>query len=137
MARSIILGLASVGLATAHFGLNYPQAFSANEDNQNTAPCGGATIALDSNSPEIPVDQFPLSIYTSHPTGSFSLFATNSTSEPYEWTELTPAVVNTTGAGDFCLTHLSIPSEWAGQEAILQVIDTGVHGSLYSVSLEP
>jgi hypothetical protein len=132
MARTFLLGLATVGLASAHFQVHYPPS-GFNEDSENTGPCGGVTPVVDDSSPEVSVDQFPLNVYTSHATGSFSLFATQDTQEPYTWTELTPAVVNTTSPGDFCLTHISVPADWAGSQGIIQVIDTGVHGQLFQV----
>ena len=73
--RSTFLALVTAGLATAHFELRYP-AGGFDEETQNTGPCGGVTPEVGSDSPEITVDQFAVQIFTSHPTGSFSFFAT-------------------------------------------------------------
>lgn len=42
-----------------------------------------------------------------------------------------------TGAGDFCLTSISMPSSFAGKQGILQVVDSSVDGTLYQVSPPP
>ncbi|EGP84131.1 unnamed protein product [Zymoseptoria tritici ST99CH_1A5] len=132
MPRSILVTLASLSLASAHFMLNSPPSYPMDDDEgEVNGPCAGANITVDDSAPEISVDQFPISIYVGHPTGSFAFFATNSTAEPITWTPLTPEVVNTTGSGDFCLTDISIPKGWAGGQGVLQVVDTSVDGQLY------
>lgn len=59
--RSVILGLATAGLAAAHFQLNYP-AGGFNEDTEDSGPCGGVTPEVSSDSPEITVDQFAVQV---------------------------------------------------------------------------
>ncbi|CZT19970.1 uncharacterized protein RCC_05827 [Ramularia collo-cygni] len=127
--RSFLLGLATASLAAAHFQLKYPAA-GFDDDLEGTGPCGGVTPVVDSGSPEITVDQFAVQIFTSHPMGNFSFFATTNVAEPYNFTEIVPSV-KTTGAGDFCLTSISLPSDWAGKQGILQVVDQGPDGVLY------
>lgn len=89
--RSVFLGLATASLAAAHFQLNYPAA-GFDEDTEATGPCGGVTPVVNSSSPEITVDQFAVQIFTSHPTGSFSFYATTDTAEPYNFTQIVPVV---------------------------------------------
>lgn len=89
--RSILLGLATASLTTAHFQLNWP-AGGFDEETQNAGPCGGVTPEVATDSPEVTVDQFAVSMFTSHPTGSFSFFATTDSAEPYNFTEIVPVV---------------------------------------------
>lgn len=91
MLSSVILSLAAAGLASAHFQLRYP-AGGFDEETQNTGPCGGVAPEVNSDSPEITVDQFAVQLFTSHPTGSFSFFATTDTAEPYNFEGIAPMV---------------------------------------------
>ncbi|GIZ37046.1 hypothetical protein CKM354_000050900 [Cercospora kikuchii] len=130
MVRSLLFGLAAATLASAHFELNWPPTAGFNDDEQPNAPCGGATVTVDDSAPEINVDRFAASIFSSHPAGSWSFFATTNTQEPYNFTEIVP-VINSTGVGTFCLNYLRAPADFAGQSGVLQVIDSSVDGTLY------
>lgn len=133
MVRSLIVGLMAATLTSAHFTLNWPPTAGFDDENEPNAPCGGATVTVTDDSQEINVERFPVSIFSSHPAGSWSFFATTNTQEPYNWTEIVP-VINSTGIGSFCLTYLRAPAEFAGQNGILQVIDSSADGTLYQVS---
>ncbi|KAI5358058.1 hypothetical protein Slin15195_G063880 [Septoria linicola] len=130
MVRSLLVGLAAATLTSAHFTLNWPQSAGFDDENQPNGPCGGVDVTVGDDSQEITVDRFPVSIYSSHPAGSWSFFATTNTEAPYNFTEIVP-VINSTGIGTFCLTYLRAPEEFAGQSGVLQVIDSSVDGTLY------
>lgn len=132
MLRSLLLTLAAAGLGAAHFTLNWPETAGFSDDDEPTAPCGGATVVVNDTAPEINVDRFAVAIFSSHPAGNWTFRATQSTEEPYDFTDIVPGV-SSTGPGDFCLTHLRAPSDWAGSSGILQVIDNSVDGTLYQV----
>ncbi|EME47315.1 hypothetical protein DOTSEDRAFT_69295 [Dothistroma septosporum NZE10] len=132
MFQSFMLALAAASLSAAHFTLTWPTTAGFNDDDEPTAPCGGATVIVNDTAPEINVDRFAVAIYSSHPAGNWTFRATQSTGAPYNFTEIVPSVTST-GPGDFCLTDLRIPygSSWVGSSGILQVIDNSVDGTLY------
>ncbi|KAF7196836.1 Uncharacterized protein HII31_01754 [Pseudocercospora fuligena] len=130
MLRSVYTGLIAASLASAHFTLDWPPNAGFIDDDEPTAPCGGATVVVNDTSPQVQVERFAVSIFSSHPAGSWSFFATTDTEEPYNFTEIVP-VVNSTGVGKFCLTDLRAPDDFAGKAGIIQVIDSSVDGTLY------
>lgn len=89
-------------------------------------------MTVNDTAPEVQVDQFAVEIFSSHPAGSWSFFATTGTESPYNFTEIVP-VINSTGIGEFCLTNLRAPGDFAGKSGVLQVIDRSVDGILYQV----
>lgn len=156
MRSSLLVALASAGIASAHvspipqdshplteiaptnntsqFQLQWPTGAGFDDDKEPTAPCGGFTPDVNSNSPAVSVDQFAVSIYSSHPTGNWSFAASLSTdANSYNLTPIVP-LITTTGAGTFCLTGLYAPSSYAGKAGVLQVIDYSGDGTLYQVS---
>ena len=101
------------------------------DDEEANGPCGGATVTVNSSSPEVQVGRFAAQIQSSHPTGNWQFRATLDTQEPYNWTNL--SMVQTEGPGIFCLNYLSAPENFAGNAGILQVIDYSGDGTLYQV----
>jgi hypothetical protein len=132
MVRALFFGLVAATLSSAHFTLDWPPSAGFDEDNEPNGPCGGVPVTVSDDSQKITVDRFPASIFSSHPAGSWSFFATTNTQEPYNWTEIVP-VINSTGIGAFCLTYLRAPAEFAGKGGVLQVIDNSADGTLYQV----
>ncbi|KAK5130931.1 hypothetical protein LTR08_001534 [Meristemomyces frigidus] len=130
MLPQILLGLAMAGLSTAHFVLNWPPTAGFVDEGESSAPCGSAIVMVNSSSPNVQVDRFAVQILSTHPAGEWMFRATTSTEEPYTWTDMTP-VVNTTGAGNFCLDDMHAPSSFAGKPGIIQVVDKSVDGALY------
>ncbi|KXT08752.1 hypothetical protein AC579_6428 [Pseudocercospora musae] len=130
MLRSLCTGLIAASLASAHFTLDWPPTAGFVDDDEPTAPCGGATVVVNDTAPQVQVERFAVSIFSSHPAGSWSFLATTDTQEPYNFTEIVP-VVNSTGVGKFCLTDLRAPDDFAGKAGIIQVIDSSVDGTLY------
>lgn len=123
----------TVTLASAHFQVLYPPTgLELQEDQETTGPCGGPDPTIGDGTADVQVDRFAVSIRSSHPEGSWSFRGTTSTSAPYNFTDITP-MIETSGVGDFCLTMLSAPSEWAGSSGIIQIIDNSDDGKLYQV----
>lgn len=120
-------------LATAHFQVLYPPTGQPFDDEEEaTGPCGGLELETSDSNADVQVDRFAVSIRSTHPEGSWSFRGTTSTSAPYNFTDITPTI-NTQGIGDFCLTMLSVPSDWAGSSGILQIVDNSDDGMLYQV----
>lgn len=134
MFSTLGLILATVSVSSAHFILHWPPTAGFIDDTESTGPCGGATVSVNSSSPQVQVEQFAVQIESTHPEGQWMFRGTLSTEEPYNWTDIVP-VVNTTGLGEFCLPSLRVPSEWAGSAGILQVIDNSPDGTLYQVGV--
>lgn len=132
MIRSLLITLATATLTAAHFRLDWPPTAGFIDDDEGNSPCGGATVTVNDTAPEIQVDQFAVEIFSSHPAGAWSFFATINTEAPYNFTEIVP-MVNSTGIGEFCLTNLRTPSDFAGKSGVLQIIDHSVDGVLYQV----
>ena len=134
MLSQLFLVLATTSITSAHFILQWPQTAGFDDDAEPNSPCGGATVTVNSSSPQVQVDQFAVSILSTHPQAAWSFRGTTSTEEPYDWTDITP-MVNSTGIGTFCLQYMHVPSEWAGKGGVLQVIDDSVDGTLYQVRI--
>lgn len=132
MVRAFFLTLAAASLGSAHFVLNWPPTAGFDDANESNGPCGGATPVINGSTPEIQVDRFAVQILSTHPAGTWSFRASTNTQAPYNFTEIVPTV-STTGAGDFCLTYLDVPSDFAGKSGVFQVIDNSVDGTLYQV----
>lgn len=124
--------LAFTALTSAHFVLDWPPTAGFDDDNESNSPCGGATVSVNSSSPQVNVDRFAASITVTHPSGNFAFYATTDTQEPYTFTKISQNV--TSGAiGNFCENYLSVPESFAGKAGVLQVIDTSIDGVLYQV----
>ena len=131
MLSQTLLALATAATTSAHFVLNWPPTAGFIDDDEATGPCGGATVTVNSSSPEVQVGRFAAQIQSSHPTGNWQFRATLDTQEPYNWTNL--SMVQTEGPGIFCLNYLSAPEDFAGKPGILQVTDFSGDGTLYQV----
>jgi len=131
MLSQTLLTLATAATTSAHFVLNWPPTAGFLDEEEVNGPCGGATVTVNSSSPEVQVGRFAAQIQSSHPTGNWQFRATLDTQEPYNWTNL--SMVQTEGAGIFCLNYLTAPEDFAGNAGILQVIDYSGDGTLYQV----
>ena len=118
--------------ATAHFLLNYPNTIGFDDDKEGTAPCGGFDITF-SNSSMFHVDGDVVALTSTHPQANWLFRATLDKTAMGNWTNLLPDVAET-GLGAFCETDLKVPTEWAGQQGILQVVQAAADGNLYQVS---
>ncbi|KAK3661301.1 hypothetical protein LTR56_000424 [Elasticomyces elasticus] len=130
MLSQLLLTAVGASLASAHFILEYPPTARFIDDSEPDSPCGGATVTVNSTSPQVQVDQFAISIMSTHPQGEWQFRATTDTQPPYNFTDIVP-VVNTTGIGSFCLNSMSAPGDFAGKPGIIQVIDNSIDGQLY------
>ncbi|KIV81603.1 hypothetical protein PV11_03776 [Exophiala sideris] len=127
-----LLSLLSIwtACASAHFILQYPNSLGFDDDNEGTAPCGGFAITFNSSDDDIPIGGFPVSMLSTHPAADWLFRATLDQQAPFNWTNLLP-VVSETGLGQFCLPALTAPSDFAGKDGVIQVIQNGPDGVLY------
>lgn len=132
--RTSLLLAAVLPNALGHFLLNYPNSLGFDDDKEGTAPCGGFDITFGSNDTNVTVNGFAVATRTTHPQANWLFRATLSTAEPFNWTNILP-VVSESGLGDFCLTDLKVPSDFAGQRGIIQITQAAVDGDLYQVCL--
>ncbi|TKA72133.1 hypothetical protein B0A55_06360 [Friedmanniomyces simplex] len=130
MLSRLLFAAAGASLISAHFILQWPETAGFDDDAEPQSPCGGATAILNSTSPQIHVEQFAISILSTHPEAEWQFRATTDTQPPYNFTDIVP-VVNSTGIGSFCLPSMSAPAEFAGHPGVIQVIDNSVDGVLY------
>lgn len=129
--------LASAGLASAHFAIDYPvwRADSLNNDSysQYTFPCAGVPTDLaDANRTDWPATGGSLSLDLHHPWSYIFInigLGDNVTNFNYS---LTPSFLNETGSGTLCIDHLPLPVDLVpgdGQHATIQIVTSGKSGS--------
>jgi len=137
--------LAAAQLATAHFGLTYPEwrvdTLSGDEKySQWVWPCAGVPGNLpDGNRTEWPLDGGSLKLELHHPWSYvFVNLGLGENVTVFNYT-LTPSLVNTTGNGTLCIPKLPLPADLTvadGDQASIQVVTSGHTGSaLYNVGV--
>ncbi|CAD6443990.1 5e51d6da-3483-4f72-9575-30b317ca74d8 [Sclerotinia trifoliorum] len=133
MARlAALLGLATViSQCSAHFLLNHPVTYGFNDDAEGTAPCGGFSVAFDHNVTDFHVDGDSISMTTTHPSTTWLLRAmVGNNTAAANWTNLIPTVQQS-GLGDFCQPTVTVPSAFAGNKGVVNVVADGPDGLLY------
>jgi len=71
MLSRVLLVLATATFSTAHFILHWPETAGFDDDNEGNGPCGGATVTVNSSSPQIQVERFAVMIQNTHPAGEW------------------------------------------------------------------
>ncbi|KIH93218.1 hypothetical protein SPBR_03227 [Sporothrix brasiliensis 5110] len=137
MLASIATLVAAVGVASAHFQIEYPtwRADSLNNDSysQYDFPCAGVPqgVAGD-NRTDWPTTGGSLSLDLHHPwTYVFVNLGLGDNVTNFNYS-LTPSFWNETGKGVLCIPHLDLPAGLAptdGQRATIQVVTLGESGS--------
>ncbi|ESZ98377.1 hypothetical protein SBOR_1255 [Sclerotinia borealis F-4128] len=133
MARiAALLGLATIiTQSSAHFLLNYPATYGFNDDAEGTAPCGGFSVAYDHNVTEFHVDGDSIAMTSTHPTTTWLFRAmVGDDTAAANWTNLIPTIQQT-GLGDFCEPTITVPSTFAGNKGVVNVVADGPDGLLY------
>lgn len=120
-----------LGHSYAHFLLNYPNTIGFDDDNEGIAPCGGFNVTF-SNTTNFHVGGDAIAVTSTHPAAEFLYRATLDKTTSANWTDLLP-VVGETGLGAFCERNVELPSTWAGQQGIIQVVQKGPDGILFQV----
>ena len=118
--------------ASAHFMLNYPTSLGFVDEKEGTAPCGGFDVTFN-NASDFHVDGDAVALTSTHPQADWLFRATldkNATGN--NWTDLLPPV-SESGLGQYCEPSLAVPSQWAGNTGIIQVLQHGDDGLLFQV----
>ncbi|KAA6408269.1 MAG: expression library immunization antigen 1 [Lasallia pustulata] len=118
-----------LGHSFAHFILNYPNTIGFDDDLEASAPCGGFNVTF-ANSTDFHVGGDAIAMTSTHPAANWLFRATLDKTASGNWTDVLP-VVGETGLGNFCESGVVVPSTWAGQQGIIQVIQHGPDGMLF------
>ncbi|KAJ8069197.1 hypothetical protein OCU04_002868 [Sclerotinia nivalis] len=133
MARlAALFGLVTVvSQCSAHFLLHYPATYGFNDAAEGTAPCGGFSVAYDRNVTSFHVDGDSISMTTTHPSTTWLFRAmVGDDTAAANWTDLIPTVQQS-GLGDFCQPTVTVPSTFAGNNGVVNVVADGPDGLLY------
>ncbi|KAI0390850.1 hypothetical protein F5Y17DRAFT_471297 [Xylariaceae sp. FL0594] len=132
--RAAILLSSAAGLASAHFGLEYP-AWRGDSLAENTTlnqwdyPCAGAPYGA-GNKTEWPLEGGSVVLDLHHPWSYVYINLGLGQNSSNFNISLTPSLLNVTGKGTFCLPSLPIPTTISdGQEASIQIVTNGASGS--------
>ncbi|KAI1816838.1 hypothetical protein GGS20DRAFT_583034 [Poronia punctata] len=133
--RATLLSLvASVGLVSAHFGLEYPS-WRGNTLAENTTydqwsyPCAGVPYGA-GNKTEWPLDGGSVVLDLHHAWSYVYINVGLGQNTSNFNISLTPDLMNVTGRGTFCLPVLPMPMDVVdGQDATIQVVTNGESGS--------
>ncbi|CAM1504417.1 Fc.00g020080.m01.CDS01 [Cosmosporella sp. VM-42] len=136
MAYKTLLALAMAKIATAHFGLEFPEwrADTLSEEgeakySQWTYPCAGVDYGT-GNVTDWPLDGGAVKLALNHPwTYVFINLGLGENATNFN-ISLTPQFLNATGKGQFCVEKLELPEEVEdGTLASIQVVTNGERGS--------
>lgn len=125
------LVLLLLGQSCAHFVLNYPNTIGFNDDLEASAPCGGFNVTF-ANTTNFHVGGDAIALTSTHPAANWLFRATLDKTASGNWTDLLPVVAES-GLGAFCEKDVVLPSAWAGQQGVVQVIQKGADGMLFQV----
>jgi hypothetical protein len=131
----MVLLLSALGLAHAHFVLNYPPTLGFDDTQETTAPCGGFPILINnltSPSTNLTVGAFPIAVQSTHPSANWLFRATLSRAPPFNWTDLLPVVAEE-GVGGFSVPDLSVPDAWVGNVGVVQIAQENAGEVAYQV----
>jgi hypothetical protein len=130
---SVVLGLClGVAQVNAHFLLNYPTSIGFDDSKQGTGPCGGFDVTFD-NTTNFYVGGDAISLTSTHPASTWLFRATLDQKAAGNWSVLLPAIAQQT-QGQFCEQGVVVPSSYAGQKGVIQVVESTVDGRLFQVS---
>jgi hypothetical protein len=130
MKIATLLSLAAA--ANAHFVLQIPTSLGFDDAVEATGPCDGFDPTSRSTGvTEWPINGGAIGVLTTHThvTWKFNAALLSDTSK---WVPLTKDI-DQTGVGSYCVPQVAGNPAWVGQDAVLQVIQIGVDGTLYQV----
>ena len=129
---TILYLLTILSISSAHFLLQYPATIGFNDDNEGSAPCGGFQVSF-SNTTDFHVGGDAIALTSTHPQAEWLFRATLDKTASGNWTNLLPVIAQT-DLGSFCETGVTVPTTWAGQQGIIQIVQNAADGALYQVS---
>ncbi|KAH9906425.1 hypothetical protein F4778DRAFT_778820 [Xylariomycetidae sp. FL2044] len=121
--------------ARSHFTVQFPPPIGEFKDEEEgTGPCGGYTPDLASlDATDFHVDGDAIATFSSHPQTDWLFRITADNSASGNWTEIYD-IVQQSGPGNYCTPAVTVPSEWVGKKAILNLVANGLDGMLYQCS---
>ncbi|KAI9766119.1 MAG: hypothetical protein M1839_005026 [Geoglossum umbratile] len=123
-----LLGLTAV--TKAHFVLQIPTNIGFDDDLEDQAPCGSfSPTDRSSGVTDWPTDGSSIALLTTHTQQIWHISAAL-LSDVTNFVPLIPDI-SQAGVGTFCLPQVPGISAWVGQDAVLQVIQNSVDGTLY------
>ena len=139
---TLLTTLASLGLTTAHFTINYPPSLegaSIDESKEGNAPCGAIVPSLSSTDSKITVTDFHvdgdfISLHSGHPQYNWLFRASVQEVSDGNWTQLYP-IFQQSGLGDLCSQRVTAPKAWVGKKGVVGVVGGSGDGTLFQVRL--
>jgi|ERR1700727_1795722 hypothetical protein len=128
--KSLLVVFGFVGVAFAHFTLDFPPTTGFDEDSEPTAPCGTFNPSTD-NLTAWPLSGGEIALDSHHP--ELTLLARAQLMNADTWVNLTNGFLEMTGLGELCIDAGSVPGNWSGQVGVVQVIGQPPDGILYQV----
>ncbi|KAK3938584.1 hypothetical protein QBC46DRAFT_317401 [Diplogelasinospora grovesii] len=130
MHRSVLLAVAALRFASAHFTLQIPTAIGLDDGKEATSPCGNSNPANRSAG----VSNWGISgsnvgVMSTDPSVTWELNAAL-LSDPTKFVPLVQKFAQN-GAGEICFPKIPAPAEWEGKDGVLQVVQHGPDGDLY------
>ncbi|KAI1818855.1 hypothetical protein GGS20DRAFT_8394 [Poronia punctata] len=125
--------LVAASAVNAHFTLHYPSPIgSIREESEDDGPCGGYALDL----PGAKVVDFhvggdAISTASTHPQTNWLYRIT--TDGGKNWTQIYP-IVQQGQPGQYCSKQVTVPDEFVGKKAVLNVVASGADGLLYQCS---
>lgn len=128
---SVLAAFLALVQVNGHFLLNYPMSAGFSDDDEGKAPCGGFDAPYDKIT-DFFVDSDSISLTSTHPAAIWLFRATLDVTAGGNWTNLLP-VVSQDSLGKFCEKSIKVPSDFAGQKGIIQIVQSATDGLLYQV----
>jgi hypothetical protein len=126
---TLLLALAAPTLA--HWTLSMPPSLGFDDATEASAPCGGMDPTKRTNVTEWPIGGYPVSLLTTHPQATWAFRAADA-AMPNMWMDLQPNV-SQSGLGHVCYDSVPGMQMLLGKDAMVQIVQTAVDGSLYQV----
>lgn len=129
---SVLAAFLAIVQVNGHFLLNYPTTVGFSDEDEGKAPCGGFDVSYD-KSTDFFVDGDAIALTSTHPAAIWLFRATLDQTAGGNWSTLLPAI-NQDSLGNFCEQSIKVPSTFAGQKGVIQIIQSATDGLLYQVS---
>ena len=104
------------------------------DDKEGTGPCGSFDETTRTPLSDFQVGGSAISVLSTHPSATWFINGAllSDLKAGKNFTALDPPIAET-GMGNFCLPQVKVPSEWEGQDGVIQVQQQGHDGLLFQV----
>jgi hypothetical protein len=117
--------------SNGHFVLNVPTSLGFEDIKEGQGPCGGFDIKGREAVTEFPLGGQPFAMLSTHNTALWR-FRAALLNDTETWVDLLPPVAQE-GLGNFCLPTVPGVQRWVGMDAVVQVTQDAVDGTLFQV----